>query len=164
MTNVVLHAHAFKGRHADYDLLNHMCTVSKCKAHTEEDAPVPLCSDHMRIAFAHYLMSAEGMAAEVAEPDTYEEEPTQAYRTSVLTTMGFVYFVRFSDRIKIGWSGNPEARLKNVPHDEVLAIVPGTMQDERKLHAAFAHHRVTGEWFKAERDLVDFIADLPPLT
>lgn len=160
MTNVVLRAHAYKGRHADYDLLNGMCTAEGCAAQASEDAPVPLCPNHMRVAFAHYLISIEGRAAEVAELDMYEDEPTQAYRTSVLTTVGFVYFVRFSDRIKIGWSGNPGARLKNVPHDEVLAIIPGTMLDERKLHAAFARHRVVGEWFELNQDLLDFIADL----
>jgi hypothetical protein len=34
------------------------------------------------------------------------------------------------------------------------------MQDERGYHATFAHLRVTGEWFRAEPDLLAFIASL----
>lgn len=161
MTNVVQRSGAFKGRHADYDLLNLMCCAESCKAQADEDAPVPLCPHHMRIAFAHFLMTAEGASAEVADPIDYEDDEQPVHDYATLNRLGFVYFVRFSDRIKIGWSGNPRGRFKNIPHDEVLAIVPGTMEDERQMHAMFARFRVTGEWFQAKRDLLDFIATLP---
>lgn len=166
MTNAIARPPT-KGSHLTVDHLDHVCCGQGCTMTVNDDAPVPLCTHHLRIAFAHVLMNAEHKAAEVADPIEYEDEAEQqtpTYRSSVLTTMGFVYFVRFSDRIKIGWSGNPTARLRNVPHDEVLAIVPGTMEDERQMHAMFARFRVNGEWFEAKRDLLQFIAALPQLT
>lgn len=154
----------YGGRSNPHDQLDRLCCAAGCKGSLTEDAPVPLCDDHMRIAFAHVLMDAEAMAATIATPAEYEDEApahTHDYRGASLTTIGFVYFVRFSDRVKIGFSANPAGRLKNIPHDEVLAIVPGTMADERGLHAQFARYRVTGEWFQADEDLLDFIAALP---
>lgn len=154
---------AFKGRHDAHDQLDRLCCANACQAPIDDETPVPLCDDHMRIAFAHVLMNAERMSAEVADPIAYEDEDerTQAYGSASLATDGFVYFARFSDRIKIGWSANPAIRLKGIPHDEVLAIVPGTMLDERRCHAAFAHLRTVGEWFTVKPDLVAFIASLP---
>ena len=58
-----------------------------------------------------------------------------------------IYFIRFGDRVKIGYTTKLERRLKQLPHDEVLAVVPGSRDDERALHARFAAFRVTGEWF-----------------
>lgn len=75
-------------------------------------------------------------------------------------TLGEVYFVRFRDRIKIGWTTELARRLKAIPHDEVLAVVPGSMGDERRCHAAFAHLREQGEWFRAESDLIAFAQSL----
>lgn len=70
---------------------------------------------------------------------------------------GYVYFIRFRDRIKIGYSENPNARLGNLPVEDVLAITPGTMADEHALHAQFAHLRTVGEWFETGEDLMRYI-------
>ncbi|MGS2641695.1 GIY-YIG nuclease family protein [Streptosporangium sp. G12] len=151
----------FKGNHHAHDQLDRLCCANACQAPIDEDTPVPLCVEHLRIAFAHVLVNAEHMAAEVPEPIEQEAQPGQTHGAASLTTQGFVYFVRFSDRVKIGWSANPPVRLRNIPHDEVLAIVPGTMLDERRCHTAFAHLRTIGEWFTIKPDLVAFIASLP---
>lgn len=153
-----------KGRHDAYDQLDRFCCTPGCKGDIAEDAPVPLCGDHMRIAFAHVLMGAERMSAEVVETVAQEAPTPKRQRVGarrLTTAEGYVYFIRFASRIKIGWSANPQVRLRHLPHDEVLAIVPGTLKNERQCHLAFAHLRVTGEWFQAESDLLDFIADLP---
>jgi len=76
------------------------------------------------------------------------------------TRTGHVYFIRFRDRIKIGYSISPTSRIGQQPHDEVLAIMPGTLADEKRCHAAFAHLRENGEWFRPEPDLLAFIAQL----
>lgn len=73
---------------------------------------------------------------------------------------GSVYFVRFGDRVKIGFSTDVRTRLVAIPHDEVLAVVPGTIRDEKRCHAAFADLRLTGEWFTAAPRLLDFAAAL----
>lgn len=47
-------------------------------------------------------------------------------------------------------TGNP---LKLI----VMAIMPGTMQDERNLHRKFDHCRKYGEWFEIRNDLKEYI-------
>lgn len=71
-----------------------------------------------------------------------------------------VYFIAFGDRIKIGTTTNLKGRLEAIPHDEVLATVPGSFPVERGLHARFAHLRITGEWFHRGDDLMRHIDNL----
>lgn len=73
---------------------------------------------------------------------------------------GYVYFIQFGDRIKIGFSTDPENRVRALPHDKVLAVIPGTRLNERQLHAAFADLRLTGEWFREDQRIHDFVADV----
>lgn len=68
-----------------------------------------------------------------------------------------VYFIRFGDRIKIGVTTNLHLRLMAIPHDEVVATIPGDRQLEKRLHAKFRHLRIKGEWFSAGGDLLDYI-------
>lgn len=69
-----------------------------------------------------------------------------------------VYYVRFSDRVKIGTTHNLAKRLADVPHDEVLATEPGGLILERQRHEQFAHLRVHREWFTLTPELADHIA------
>jgi hypothetical protein len=59
-----------------------------------------------------------------------------------------VYYLRFRDRIKIGTSGSPRARLSQLRFDELLAFERGDRAVEQKRHTQFASHRFPGsEWF-----------------
>lgn len=69
-----------------------------------------------------------------------------------------VYFLRFGDRVKIGYTGNLAQRLRALPHDELLGTIPGDESTEWDLHERFAHLRIKGEWFRAEPELLEFIA------
>lgn len=67
--------------------------------------------------------------------------------------MGFVYFVRSGDFVKIGWSQSPDIRLaaiKNAsPHDiAVVGVHPGSRADETNLHRKFLLHHHRREWFR----------------
>jgi hypothetical protein len=73
---------------------------------------------------------------------------------------GWVYFVRYRDRVKIGYSIQPKVRIQQHPVDEVLAIVPAEPIDEKRAHAAFAHLRENGEWFRAEDELLEYARSL----
>ena len=95
----------------------------------------------------------------VATPEQEAERCRQLVARHEAPT-GTVYYIRFSDRVKIGYTTNLRQRLNGLPHDEVLATEPGTIQDERARHAAFADLRVTGEWFRYEEPLVSHIAGL----
>lgn len=75
-----------------------------------------------------------------------------------------VYFVRRANdhsQIKIGHSSNYESRIKQLTSAfgdlELFALVNGGPETEQIYHKAFAHLNVEGEWFRAERSLLDFI-------
>jgi hypothetical protein len=114
----------------------------------------PLCFEHL--AESHWIFRGimDDLRAD-SERRVAEQKPEPR------PAKGLVYFVRLGNRIKIGYTTNMKARMVAVPHEEVLGTVPGTMTDERRCHAAFAHLREHGEWFRAEPDLLKFIEDLP---
>ncbi|MAM13055.1 MAG: hypothetical protein CML23_21905 [Rhizobiaceae bacterium] len=65
---------------------------------------------------------------------------------------GYVYFIKSSHFVKIGYSNEPSERIKKIftstPLDcELLFCVKGTLRLERQLHSEFAacHHQ--REWF-----------------
>lgn len=84
-------------------------------------------------------------------PEPRPPEPVKA---------GSVYYILFGDRVKIGYTTNLSERLRAIPHDAVLAVEPGSMQDERARHAQFHDLRVVGEWFRYEEPLQSHIAGL----
>lgn len=66
---------------------------------------------------------------------------------------GIVYMIRPSNGafVKIGWTSDLSRRLREYPPDTpVLAVMPGTMADEQRLHKRFAHLRsARREWYPA---------------
>jgi hypothetical protein len=114
---------------------------------------VPLCREHhFRAWYAWQQEEVEAVHARVAA----ESAATQERRAPC----EWVYFLRFGDRIKIGYTADLRERLRSVPHDEVLHVEPGGRRDERRVHAAFVHLRIRGEWYEAAPDLLAFIGDL----
>lgn len=71
-----------------------------------------------------------------------------------------VYYMRFGDRVKIGYTTNLASRLKAVPNDELLATEPGTRAVEAARHHQFRELRLTGEWFDHVEPLVSHIEGL----
>lgn len=68
---------------------------------------------------------------------------------------GWVYAVRFGDKVKIGKTTNPDARLAALqsqhrgPYDEAHFIVcDNAANGERRLHNIFKDYRLHGEWFR----------------
>jgi hypothetical protein len=78
-----------------------------------------------------------------------------------------IYFIRAANgAIKIGYSVNPVARLATMQtgspvHLELVAVVTGTQRDEKALHAQFAEHRISGEWFEPAPALIAMVNSLP---
>lgn len=68
---------------------------------------------------------------------------------------GWVYYLQVGDKVKIGFSENPERRLKSYPPESsLLAIHPGTRADERAVHATFKPFLTAGrEWFTPSKTL-----------
>lgn len=69
-----------------------------------------------------------------------------------------IYFIRCGKYIKIGYSSNPEQRLKELqvgnPHKlKLVNTMPGDSKTELSLHKLYDSKRVHGEWFRYEGDL-----------
>lgn len=84
---------------------------------------------------------------------------TQACSPDVL---GFTYFIRAGDAIKIGSAINFKRRLGSLQtsHEkslDVLAVFSASAVDEYSTHLRFVHLRIRGEWFRADKELLQFI-------
>jgi hypothetical protein len=75
------------------------------------------------------------------------------------------------EAVKIGFtSSNPHVRLSGLQIGcpaplKLLTYVPGSMDDERRLHKAFAPLHIQGEWFRFEgklRDLTYYLSPIEP--
>ena len=78
-----------------------------------------------------------------------------------------IYFIRNGEDgpIKVGYTeDNAEYRLKSLQTgnpDELtlLGEIYGSKDDERKIHKKFEKHKLRGEWFNPENDLLSFISN-----
>lgn len=72
-----------------------------------------------------------------------------------------IYYIACTatNRLKIGYTnGEPEVRLKQLQTGSaadllLMACHDGGLDDERHIHAMFAHQRIRGEWFEMSEDL-----------
>lgn len=104
-----------------------------------------------------YAAAASGEAFKVSTPDKL---PSYSLEKG---TVGFVYFARSGEVVKIGFSKSVPKRLKGIstacPNEiEIIKIIPGTNQTERYFHTHFSAYRQKGEWFRLEGDLAAFLA------
>ena len=89
-----------------------------------------------------------------------------------MSRKGLVYFFECGGFIKIGFSIDPEARLRqiqisgngttapqnvNMREAKMLTAAPGSRNDEMALHNRFAATRDEGEWFKKSDELLDYV-------
>jgi len=154
-------------------------TEELCPRPVEPGSPVPLCTQHLLVAYDWVARDAgvtdllpspcsacgsrvgvrypSGWVCSVCEwrvGDIPDAESSQA-RVDV------VYYLRYRDRIKIGTTANPRQRFASLPHDEVLAFELGGRALEQRRHAQFAAYRIPHtEWFETNEALVRHIADL----
>lgn len=83
-------------------------------------------------------------------------------RSPTVPEKGFVYFIRAGDFIKIGFSDDPRKRLAALqsahPHLlEMIGFMPGTMDDEYRIHCIFGLLHVRGEWFNDDPSIREFL-------
>jgi hypothetical protein len=85
--------------------------------------------------------------------------------------VGYIYFLRSGNRVKIGYSRRPFARVSEIRtgmHSAVdsYVFVRGTPADEKKLHRRLAAYRTSGEWFalsgNVKRVMIRSLADGAP--
>jgi Meiotically Up-regulated Gene 113 (MUG113) protein len=81
---------------------------------------------------------------------------------------GTVYAMADLERglVKIGYTDGPvEKRRRGIESASgaelaLLGCISGTRDDERSMHELFADHRVRGEWFRADEDVLDWACEL----
>lgn len=137
-----------------------------CMKEVPKDFPVNLCVKHLVRAgqfyeemklFLHASTRRKAPAQEITEL-TKESGPSEAAEPHP----GLVYYLRFADRIKIGYSADIYNRLNNVPWESVLALEPGTFQLEAKRHQKFQAFQVTNkrEWFTDNPEMQEHIREV----
>jgi len=107
---------------------------------------------------------AEQYAANRSNPlGAFLRRAVVAMETAMAKRNGsYVYFARAGSRVKIGWSRQVASRVAqlqtgNAAPIELLGVMPGARSTERELHERFAATRVSGEWFEATPELLDYI-------
>jgi hypothetical protein len=129
----------------------------KCPGEPIPDAPVQLCGKHLRevYEFAQDLIAErwdDSVRGYVAELHNRFRPPRQVIRR---LRPGFLYFIRLGDRIKVGYTENVDRRLTGLPHEELLGVIPGTLEDEKAWHALLADYRAAGrEWYRAAPEVL----------
>ncbi len=80
---------------------------------------------------------------------------------------GYVYFVQgmSGGAIKIGYSLDPESRLKTLQTSypdtlKILCLIPGDEKREKSFHDRFYKHRLNGEWFAPDKQVLDVVEQL----
>jgi hypothetical protein len=71
---------------------------------------------------------------------------------------GYVYAMKFEDKIKIGFSKQPLKRMHEMmtgmPVAPLIIAVPGSMWDEGRLHWSLRRFHLQGEWFSADERVI----------
>lgn len=134
------------------------CCFPDCEKIVSDQVALPLCTGHCLVVYNRVTtkLAPREIQTWLAGRGQFKLPPLPDP-----STLGYVYFVRLGNRVKIGYSRNPAERFKEVPLEEVLTITPGSQDDERAAHIRFAHLRTTGEWFKAEPELLKYAKSLP---
>jgi len=113
-------------------------------------------------------MAHLGLAAKIHKASTDGVEFTWRHRAEIqptpreepkAPTEGFVYYLRSSGFVKIGWTSDLTKRMKAYPPDSILlAVEPGLRKDETRRHRQFSHHRSHGrEWYTMAPTLMHHI-------
>jgi len=134
------------------------CCHPTCRAEPWPDAPMPICGHHYAALIRHYQQMMQDHRGDHARAILDVVTVQQAQVTGTPQ----VYFIRFGQRVKIGFSANVRERLKALPHESVLKVIPGAPADERRWHAQWQHLRVTGEWFELTDELMSAIDNAGP--
>lgn len=131
----------------------YICNMEQCERDASDRVGIALCERHIEKAWAAYQVL---MGANV--PPKQEDSKRD---TKSLDARGTVYVIRVQDMIKIGWTSNPERRMRDLEADAILHYQPGTRRDEYKLQSRCIDHLVKGrEWFNTSPEMIRFVKDL----
>lgn len=163
MESVIKEFKAFAGNapHIKTDTDSFVCVFKGCQDKPNPELSAPLCMEHAKKLTVQVMLLTSNTIRPITGKMNNRAIDRLAPKRERASKPGLVYFVQFGDRIKIGYTTNLDRRMEAVPNDKILALVAGSMADERKYHAKFDDIRITGEWFANDPRLTDFIKTLP---
>lgn len=141
--------------------------------------PIPGCSDGTTInglvctahgvqIWAHIEKVRDRSGFHVAEAvarhrDREERQAEQNARDLAATRAeGVIYFLELDEKIKVGWTGNLDQRMKSYPpHSRLIVSYPASRADERDLHRSLRLSLVAGrEWYTRTPQVMTAIRDV----
>lgn len=131
-----------------------------CVGKVMEDSAVDICEMH-GLMIAAYMKERGGAvmlrleAVYEAPLVTRELKPRAPIFAKGRTSV--VYYMKFGQTVKIGFSTNLPLRVSALKPEAVVAIEPGKHGDEHGQHVRFAEKRLHGEFFQLDRELIDHI-------
>lgn len=130
-----------------------ICNIDHCERESSERVGIALCERHLEKAWAAYQI--------ITGVEVHDKLPDPDRDVRSLDARGTVYVVRVRDMIKIGWTSDPERRMRQLSADAILYSKPGTRRDEYKLQGQCMDHLVKGrEWFDSSPEMIDFVKTL----
>lgn len=135
------------------DWSDRRCNMDQCDRKKSDRVGIALCERHIEKAWAAYQVLIGANVPDI-KPDPKRD-------TKSLDARGTVYVIRVNDMIKIGWTSNPERRMRDLQADAILHYQAGTRRDEYKLQGRCMDHLVKGrEWFDTSPAMIQFVKDL----
>lgn len=142
--------------------------VERCLPLLLEDGCIETCEGGFIVP--NFIEAQEASMTPLARARASRERRRQELRRGIEPEARetAIYFIRAADGtgpIKIGHAEDTAKRLIQLQNGRadplsLLVAVPGTTDDEKALHSAFAEVRIKGEWFAASTQLLGLIAFL----
>lgn len=125
---------------------------------SEDFEGVPLCSGHAFEVWRICRDQANRSNNRVATHTTHVKGELTTVERPV-STVGWIYYLRIGDHIKIGYASRLLNRLKSYPPTaEFLYAHRGTKTDEKVAHSLLYLRRVAGrEWFDPHEEVFAYI-------
>lgn len=141
------------------------CHWVECDAKLWQANPATqLCFPHAQIV--ERAIDAQRKAQEKARRESAEQAIADFHEGKAKTlplaaAPGWIYFVETAGLIKIGYTANPEQRLRAYPPNAtVLVCYPGTLKAEKALHDLYRDALAKGrEWFHDRPEIRAHIAE-----
>lgn len=134
---------------------------------------VPQSDTAVTVGADHRCMVADEVALHVRESrwgvrSPYPPlSPPPAHQSSrpLEPLPGWLYALGHGDLVKLGRSGTPVARTRALNatlarRGKILALIRESVVSERQAHERWAAIRVTGEWFQATPELMEWVSSL----
>lgn len=124
----------------DHEYRERICLDEDCEKTVPDEHGFKLCARHLAKAWAAWEI-LNGRTV----PENHDPLVMPLRRQDM---RGIVYFATVKGQLKIGWTTDLRARLKQHGADELLWCTYGTQRDERRYLQTFESHLEHGqEWF-----------------